>query len=283
MSWQLLIALSVFLFSLNGLFHRVLMKDIKSNAFAQTIVFYGLGAIFSFIIALYRGGFHYQIEFTQTPYFILLAIFATAAPVVVFKAAKTVEASESSILLSSQRLWIVFGAFIFLNESFSLKKIVGTIIILFGITFAQWKKQKFVLNQGAIYIFMAALFYAIADIIAFNILRSFDAASFNVYLCIIPVITLLLIKPDTIKKLNFYFKPKYALNIMAVSLNDTVASLLSFFAYQIGRNASQISPIMATQTILTVILAIIFLKERSFILNKIIGAIIVVAGVVLVI
>lgn len=283
MTWQFFVGLSVLLFSLNSLFHRVLMKEESSDPYAQTIVFYGLGGIFAFIISIFRGGFHYQISSNQLPFFFLLTVFATAAPVLAFKALKQIESSETSILLSSQRLWLVLGAFIFLNEPFSIQKLIGTIIIFFGIMVAQWKKQKFVFNQGAFFVLLAALSYAIAEIISFYILRNFDTTSFSVYNCLLPVLALIIITPKTLKKLTFYLKPKRALNISLVSLNDTLATIFLFFAYQIGRNASQIGPLMATQTIVSVLLAILILKERNNILNKIIGASIVVAGVILVI
>lgn len=282
MSWQILIFVSVLLFSINSLFHRVLMKDEKSDPYAQTIAFYGLGGIFAFIISLFRGGFHYQISINQIPFFLLLAVFATLAPVFAFKALKLIEASENSILLSSQKLWIVILAFIFLQEPFSFKKLIGTIAILLGITVSQWRKQKMAINIGIVFVLFATVCYAVGDITAFYILRNFDAVSFTVYLCIIPVITLLLLKPDTFQKLKFYIRPKYGLNVITASINDTIATLCVYFAYQVGRNASQIAPITATQTIISVLLAIIILKERENIINKILGALVVVVGVILV-
>ena len=282
MPWQLLVGISVLLFSFNNLFHRTLMKDEASDPYAQFVMFYGLGGLLSFIIALFRGGFHYQLTLSQLPFFLLLTIFATAAPILVFKAAKIIEASESTILLSSYRLWLVIGAFLFLGEAFSWKKLFSTIIVLTGIAIAQWKKNKFVINHGVIYLLSAALCYAIADVVSFTILKNFEAVSFNVYLGIFTVIPLLLIRPKTLKKLSFYLKPKYAISIMVVTVEDTTATILIYFAYQMARNASQISPIMATQTILSVILAALILKERDNIVNKLIGAAIVVIGVILV-
>jgi len=258
------------------------MKDEKSDPYAQTLMFYGLGVLFSFIITLFRGGFHYQVSLEQMPLFLLLTIFATAAPVLVFKAAKVLEASESSIILSSQRLWLVLGAFIFLKEPFSVLKLIGTAIIILGISIAQWKKGKFVINQAFCFLVIAALCYAICDVISFNILRTFDVISFNIYFGILTLLALLIIRPGTIQKLSFYLKPAYALNIFIVSINDTTATLLQFFAYQIGRNASQIAPIMATNTIITVLLGILILKETANMRNKIVGAVTVVLGVLLV-
>lgn len=283
MSWQLLVGLSVLLFSFNGLFHRTLMKEENSDPIAQTIAFYGLGGIMALAITFFRGGFHYQIPLSEIPLFFLFTIFATAAPVLAFKTLKLIGASENSILSASTRLWAVFGAFIFLHEVFSVQKVIGTVIILTGIVIAQWKKEKFVFNNGTLFALLAAFAYAVTEIISFYILRNFDVPSFSVYSCFLPVIALLIVMPKSFKKLSFYRKPKRAINISIVSINDTVGTILLFFAYQVGRNAAQIGPLMATQTILAVILGILILKERENMHNKMLGAIVVVAGVMLVI
>ena len=181
MSWQLLVVLSVSFFSLSGIFHRVVMKDVRSDPFAQTIAFYGLIGIFAFMIAIFRGGFHYHISLNQVPFFVLITLFSTVAPTLNFKAAQRLEASESSILLSSQKLWEVILAFIFLQEAFSLQRLLGTIVILLGVALAQWRNERFVLNQGIILAFLAALSYACSEITAYFVLRGFDAPSLNVY------------------------------------------------------------------------------------------------------
>jgi len=260
-----------------------MMKEESSDPFAQTIMFYGIGGIFAFVMTFFRGGFHYQISASQLPYFLLMTIFATAAPVLGFKALKLIESSENSILSSSQRIWALFGAFIFLQEKFSMQKIIGTLIILAGIMLAQWKKTRFIFNKGAMYAILAAVFYAITEIISFYILRGFDANSFIVYSSLLPVIALIILKPKTLNKFRFYLKPSRALNISAVSINDILATIFIFYAYQIGRNASLIGPLMATQTIVSVLLAIIFLRERGNLVNKLLGAIVVVAGIILLI
>lgn len=103
MSWQLLAGLSVSFFSLNGIFNRVIMRDVNSDPFAQTIVFSGLVGVFAFIIALFRGGFHYQISLDQVPFFVLIALFLPAASTLNYKSVQSLEASEASILLIGLR------------------------------------------------------------------------------------------------------------------------------------------------------------------------------------
>ncbi len=281
MSWQILVGITVLLFSINGLLHRVLMKDDTSDAYAQTVIFSALTGLFAFILVLLRGGLHPFFTYDQLLLFIPMVILGATATIFTFKGMKLIEASEHTILLTSSRLWSIIGAIVFLGESLTIVKFIGAAAILSGVTISQWKKGKFVLNSGALYVLLAAFGYAFADIISFYILRNFDALSYIVYSSVFIVTALLIIRPGTVYKLSFYLQPKRAANITLVSFNDTIASLCAFLAYQVGRNALQIGPLMATQTIVTVLLALIILKETDNMLQKITGALIVVFGTML--
>ena len=92
---------------------------------------------------------------------------------------------------------------------------------------------------------------------------------------------LVILKPNIIKKISFYFKPKRAINIVLTSANDALANIFGFTAYQIGRNALQIGPIASTQTILTVLLAVVILKERDRMFQRIVGSLSAVTGTTL--
>jgi len=281
MSWQLLIGLSVLLYSVNGLLHRVMMKDEASDPYTQTIAFTGLVGFFAFIIAIFRGGLQTSFSTNQFFLFLPMVILGTFGNIFAFKGVKLIEASEHTILITSSKLWFIAGTLLILREPFSLKKIIGAIIVLIGVVVAQWRKGKFVFNIGAVYVLFSALFFASSDILSFLILRNFDATSLVVYFCILSTIALIIIRPGTMQKLSFYKKPRRAANILIVSANDTLASLFVFIAYQVGRNGLQIGPLGATQTIVTVILALIFLGETDNTFQKISGAATVVIGTIL--
>ena len=67
-----------------------------------------------------------------------------------------------------------------------------------------------------------------------------------------------------------------------LSILYAASAITIFSAYQVGRNAAQIAPLNQTSTILTVILAIIFLKERSQLVRKLLGGLLSFIGIVLV-
>jgi len=283
MSWLILTLLAVLVFSSNNLFHRLLMKDEQSDPYAQSIVFFGIAGIFALAFSFFHGGFHYQITVNQLLLFLPLAFCTTVGPVLLFKSFQLIDASENAILQSSQKLWTVLGAFLFLNELFSSKKLLGTIITIIGIALALWNKKRFILNKGVLFVLMATIFYAGADLISYYLVRDFDPLSLIVYVCFLPVVTLLLIRPKTVYKITFYFKPKYALLVSVLGLSDTLGTVCTYYAYQIGRNAAQITTILAMITIISVLMGIVFLKERSNVQNKLLGALVTAIGVLLVV
>ncbi len=282
MSWQFLVGLSVLLFSVNGLLHRVLMKTDESDPYAQTVVFTGLVGIFALVILLLRGGFQSTLTLNHLPIFGLIAVLSAVAGVFTFKGFKLIDASEHTILLTTSKFWLVAGAIIILGESFNLRKLMGAGMIIMGVMITEWRNKKFVINQGALYVLVAAACYAIAEILSFYILRRFDSTTFLVYAALFVVVAMLLIRPGTVTKFTFYARSKMLANILVVSINDTVANLCVFVAYQLGRNALQIGPLMATQTVVTVLLAVLILRETSNMSRKVLGAITAMTGTILI-
>ncbi|MFH2085751.1 MAG: DMT family transporter [bacterium] len=282
MSWQLFTAIGVLLYSVNGLLHRVLMKDQHSDPYAQTIMFAGLVGIFGWFILCFRDISLPPLTPNNIILLTTISILSAIGGVFAFKGFKYIEASEHTILLTSSKLWSLLGAVLILGETLTFKKLLGGLIIISGVLIAEWRKHKFVFNTGALYVLIAAASYALGEILSFFVLRDFDSTSFLVLNCLIMVVLMLIAKPKIIPKFAFYSKPKNLINILIVSFNDTFATLAVFFAYQLGRNALQIGPLMATQTIVTVILAHIFLRERDNLLQKFIGASLAVIGAIIV-
>jgi len=281
MSWQILLIISIIFLSFNGLFHKSLLKNDKSDPRAQAIVFLGLGGFISILIALLRGKL--QLEFSPSLIinFSVLATFATIAYVLKYRGFQLINASEVVIFSTTSKFWNVVGASIFLHEAITAQKIIGTLIILLGITVTMYVDQKFKINKGIFFTLLAALLFGLTDINGYYILQTMDASTYQIYFYLLPVFALLLVQPSVLIKVSYYFKLGRAVKVVELSLFDTLGMLALFFAYQMGGKASVISPLSATKVIVTVVLAIIFLKERDNITKKLVGSVIAVIGVVL--
>lgn len=281
MSWQILLVISILCLSLNGLFHKSLLRDDKSDPRAQAIVFLGIGGVLSIIIALFRGGLHFEFNPHLIFNLLVLSVFGTIAYVMKYRAYQLINASEIVIFSTTSKLWVTVGAAIFLHEAVTIQKMIGTIIILLGIAVIMYRDKKLKINYGILIVLVSAIFFALTDINGFYILQSMDASNYQVYFYLIPVFALLLVQPASIKKISYYFKPIRALKVTALSIFDTLGMLTLFFAYQAGGKASVISPLSATKVIVTVILAIIILKERDSIAQVLTGSVISVVGIFL--
>lgn len=281
MSWQLLIGLSVVLYSVNALLHRIIMKDEHSDAYAQALVLSGLGAVFFLVALLIRGGFQLPASWNQLLLFVAAALLSFVGMVLVFEGFKLMGASEHTILLTSTQLWVMLGAVLVLNEALTITKLIGAVAILSGVVIAEWRGKAPVLHRGAVYVLLAAFCFGASSIISFHIVRTFDVLSYMFYGSVLVASMLAAFRPAVFRKLSFYWRPRRALNVAATSLNDALATLLGFTAYEVGRNALQIGPISATQTLLTVLLGIAILRERDHMARKIMGGLAGVMGTIL--
>jgi drug/metabolite transporter (DMT)-like permease len=280
MTWPVFLITSILLTSLNGLFHRSLLKDDKSDPIAQTIVFLGIGGIIALAIALFRGTLQLTFPLSLSLNFAILALI-TLGYVLKYRGYQLLNASEVVIFASTSKLWNVVGASIFLHETVTLTKLLGTLVILLGVAVTMYVDKKFKFNKGILVVLIGAVIFGLTDINGFYILQTFDASSFQVYAYLLPVIILLLIRPNSVKKLSYYFTKDRGMKVILLSAFDTLGMLALFFAYQAGGKASIIGPLSATKLIVTVLLAMVILKERDHITNKIIGAVITVLGVIL--
>jgi drug/metabolite transporter (DMT)-like permease len=281
MSWQILLIISIVFLSLNGLFHKSLLRDDKSDPRAQAIIFLGIGGVLSILIAILRGKLQLEFPSSLIFNFLAIAVFATIAYVLKYRGFQLITASEVVIFSTTSKFWNVVGASIFLHETITIQKIFGTIIIFGGIAVTMYIDKKFKINKGIFFVLLGAVLFGLTDINGYYILQTMDASNYQIYFYLLPVFALLLVQPSSIRKLSYYFKLDRAIKVTALAVFDTLGMLALFFAYQVGGKASVIGPLSATKVVVTVVLAIIFLKERDNITKKMIGAIITVVGVVL--
>jgi len=273
MQWEILLSFSILLGAFGNLFHRLIMKQEQSDARAQTVVYMGLGGIIALVLAIVFNQFEIpQIELI--PKFIFLTITAVIGSILMFKSYKLLEASSVVIFMASQPLWTMINSFIFLNEQPTFPKIIGAIFIFTGIFISVYQKGKLNINKGAYYALLAAFIWSFYNITGFSIVQTMGVFSYQFYGSILPALTLLLFQPKILKKIPFYFKKINAITIVTVSFIETLVGILFYMAYQNGRNASEIMPLGSTQILLTVIFAIIFLKEYTGIRQKLLGVII---------
>lgn len=279
MSWFVLILLSTFIVSFANILQKSLMKDDKSDPISYSIIFAFLLGIINFIIALFFG-FHFPVLSLSIIFFPIAAILWGLGTVLFFKALQLLESSEVTILASVRSLVTIAAALLFLGETFSMQKLLGTIIILVSIFIVTNLKGGIKFNKGIYYTFGMALFYGLAIACDVVNLRSIDPLSYLAIINILIGIILLMIFPKAILKMEVLKSKSFLKKMLTLGVFTSAQAIAYYFALAKGP-ASQIAPIGQSQVIITILLAVIILKERDNLLRKMVAAILVTIGVLL--
>ncbi len=282
MSWLLLAIIGTIFFSLTILLQRVFLKEGQSNHYAYAVVFQLLVALIVFIYALFMG-FNIPSFTSLSINWSLVILLYAFANLALFRGLQIIEASEASILISSRAIWTMFGAAIFLGEKITYLRVIGTLLVVFGIAIILYRRKEWKFNKGYLLILCSAVLFGLAFTNDAFMLKTIDVLSFTVFAFGLPAIALLLIKPKITKEIGYFLETKRAIKMLGTSFLFAIAIVAIYSSYRAGGDASQIMPIMQLSIILTVLLSYIFLKERDFLLRKIIGSLLALAGALLVV
>lgn len=191
---------------------------------------------------------------------------------------KYTEVSLRAPISQIRILFLLLMSIVFLSEKLTITKGVGTLLIFLGLVILRFKKGKLNFKHKGIQLTIVTAFLvalvAIFDKLALNNANP-EFVSFFVYL--IPSLILIFF---TLKKKNEFksiIKNQYKVVLIA-SILGAIFYYSSLKAYALIE-VSSVFPIIKTSALITVLLGIIFLKERQNILRKIIATLIILAGI----
>ena len=280
MTWFSYTILAVFSYALYYILSRVFLKAKDTDAISYAVLFNIVCASLLTAIALNRG--FVLVDLKEYAFnLVLMGILYTAAQIFIFQASKTIEASELIILSSTRVLWTIGAALLFLGEDFNLAKVFGTALILFAVFFVSYKKKRVQFEKGHLYAILAGICLGLGFVNDAYILQQADAFSYAAVVFIVPAILTVAIFPSAIGKIKNQLDIKLARNTVLLGIFYSIGIMASYAAYQHGGTASQIVPIGQSVVIVTVLLAAIFIGERDNLIKKLIAAVLVTLGVLL--
>lgn len=280
MDWFLLTILSVLFGSVANVLQRVLMKGDKSNPYSYAIVFHLLLGVLNLAFGLFYGAdFTFKSEYAL--FILLSSVLWGACSVFLFKALKLLQSSEVTILSTLRVPITIIAAIILFHESFGILKIIGTVVILIATLLVINQKGKFKFNEGILYVLGVALFSGLGIITDSFSVKHFDAVFYNTITNFLIVPILLAFRPRALKEWTHFFKPNFLIRMIPLGIFSTAQAIFYLYSLTSEGNTSQIAAIRQSQLIVTVLLAIIFLHERSNLVRKLIAAVLVTGAVIL--
>ncbi|HBD02185.1 MAG: hypothetical protein UX38_C0002G0024 [Microgenomates group bacterium GW2011_GWC1_46_16] len=276
MTWYLYTVISIFSIAIGNLYQRIAMKEEESNPYAGSIIFQFVLTILTGIFALIKG-FEFP-PINLIGYFLISTLFYGFGTLSYFHALKHIEASESTILTSIGGMVTIISAYIFLGERLTLFQLLGFVFIIASVGIVSASNRGIRWNRGIIYAIVGTSLYGLAVTNDTFILRSYDAISYTPVISFLPGLLLVLLKPSSYKSVIETLNNKRIRPLFLYCFFYAVQAVTYYLALESGAMASQMAILFKTEIILTIILAAVFLHERSHLLRKFVATVLVLVG-----
>lgn len=216
---------------------------------------------------------------------LLTMILYTAGNYIAYRALMHITASENVMIGTSGVVWTVLSASIFLGEKSSWINVLGIVLIITGVVILNYQAKKIHFNKYHLQLLVSSVFYGLAFTNAVYVIQTSDSISFGFLTFALATVGLLVFaipesKPKAV--INYLANKKVLFDLTFFSILSAFGLLTAYLAIKAGGTASQISPIYQLAVMLTVFISVIFLKERSLLLRKVLATIVMVAGAILV-
>jgi drug/metabolite transporter (DMT)-like permease len=282
MTWALFLGASIFAQAIANVLNRVVMKSADKGTWAYAALSQIITGVLIGIYALITG-FEMPPFAAVWPFLLAIIVLNVGANIFQNEALRTAEVSFYTILTSARILISLFAALLVLGEVITLWQGLGTIIMLLAIAIAfsrhfEWRWQPW-MKHALLYMFCSGLVFIFdAKIIS----ESPSLATYMAFAFLMPGIATALIRPRIIPDMARLAVSPQMITMTLFSVAYGIVVVTMWLAYQHGATASQIAPLRQSTIILTIVLAMLFLNERTHVLRKIIAALLAIFAVYLI-
>lgn len=278
-TWWFNIILYLFLYIVFTQSYKIATKKSKNDA-ALTVLLQFLGGVIVFLFApLFK--FHFPSNYMTWIFLGIACIFYAITDRVNTTARRGLDVSTYSILGQLSTVFLIIWGIIFFKEETIIKKIIGALLILIGNVIVLYKKGKFEFNKYIVYSLIGNLAMSIAVSVDVGISDEFNMPIYVALTLIVPSLIIFLADKVKFNDVTKEFKEgnKKAILLVGGSWGIMIVTMLR--AYQFG-SVTTIAPIASITTILNVFVAYFLLKEKDSLMKKILAAIIVILGIILI-
>lgn len=256
------------------------MKGDKSNPYSYTIVFHFLLGFLTLGFGLFTG--------TDFSFFngnILMLFLAAAGwgicQVFLFKALQLVEASEMTILSGIRVIVTIVASVILLKEVFTGWNVLGAILILASTLLVVNAKKGFKLDKGFLYILGMAVFGGLAIVADSANVQQYDVLAYSTFSNFLSGFFILAFYPKALLQWKQFVKLGFLVKMLPLAVFSATQGVLYLAALAYGGNTAEVGTIRQASVIVTILMAVVFLGERSNLGRKLLAGAIVTIGVFL--
>lgn len=176
----------------------------------------------------------------------------------------------------------ILASTLFFSEGLTATKWLGAILIIVGVIAVSIKDTKLNLNKGDLFALIAAFLFGLANTNDRFLVKYFDPYAYVVLGFLLPGLLIGVVYPRKLSLMKVYLEKTVIYKMILLCLLYGLAAVTFFAALQNTPNSSEVFSVNAFGAIITVLLSIIFLKERDYLVRKVIGAIVSLSGLLLI-
>lgn len=189
--------------------------------------------------------------------------------------------SVFSMLKQLSTVFLIILGFIFLKEPVVLKKIIGSLIIIFANILLAFDKGKIKFNKYFIMSFASNFLFAVAMLINVNISNYFNLAFYTILTVFTPSILIFIFGKHSLNELKKEFDSYDKRCFLLAAFTWCLMLIASVRAYQLG-NVTLIAPLLTLTSILNTMYEYFVCKNKSKFIQKVIASILIIIGVVII-
>jgi len=276
MNWLVFTILSIISRALYSIGTRMLSKDVKVSPITQSILLTLTSGFMGLLISPFVGGIHFNGITTQLLPILVITISAAFGNIIYFKGQKLLDAGMTQIAFSSILIWGTILSAIFLGSTFSIKQLLGILLMLCAFILVQYKKSGTHLSPSVLYIVISAVLFATMQVASAGVSKSLGTGVYLLISYFGPSTIIGIIYWKSIQKDYILLKQqlnKTFLRTLFASGTSLLYFIFSFLAYKTAPDRGVVVVLLTSQVILSIIFGIIFLKEKESVGKKIIAGI----------
>lgn len=261
-------------------FYKLSVQHVKKDG-AATIILQTIAGLSQFLLIPF---FAWQLPDTAVVFLLLTAacVFYAVNDRLQTTVRKNLDVSVFSILNQFGTVFLIVYGFLIFKDEVVLTKIVGALLIIAANMWVFYKpgKRKFVVNNYYVLGVVALLAFATAITIDIGISEKFNLPFYIGLTLLVPALMIAGLEKIRFKSISEEWTRGNKKLYFITGLSWGLTILFGLRAFQLGE-VSTIVPLQAITVILNVLVAYVFLKERTDRLKKFLAAIAAVVGVYL--
>lgn len=279
MNWIVFVILYLILVVIYNQFYKISTKKLTKPG-ALTVLLQIIGALAVLLVSPL-----FEIKFpTDIKVYVFLGlalIFYSISDRLNTTVRAGIEASTFSMIKQLSTVFMIFAGLIFLKEPFVINKFIGAILIIASNILIFYKKGEGKPNKYIILGIIANICYTIALFLDVNISNNFNLPFYITISLGIPAILIAIIEKIKITDIKNEFINGNRKAICVTGITWSLSILVQLRAYQLGE-VSVVAALCALSVILNVIFGYFFQNEKENLTKKIIAALFIILGIILI-